>query len=206
MSTLKIYGVAGSRAFRTIWMAKELGLAYEHVPVSFAGGATRTPEYLAVNPNGHIPAIDDGGLKLCESMAINLYLARKHGKLWPKTIEDEGRAFQWSFWVMLEVEKPLLAVLFNTVVYPADKRDAAVAAKALDELQKPFKVLDQALARSPWLAGSDFTVADLNVAAVLTWVKLARVDLSAYPKLADWLGRCLGRPACAETQKLQRAA
>ena len=205
MSTLKIYGVAGSRAFRTLWMAKELGLAYEHVPTHFAGG-TKAAEFLAINPNGHIPAIEDGPLKLCESMAINLYLSRKHGKLWPKTIEDEGRAFQWSFWAMTEVEKPLLQVLFNTVFLPEDKRDKALAAKSLEELQKPFKVLDQALSKSQWLAGDDFTVADLNVAAVMSWAKPARIDFSAYPHLADWFKRCLGRPACAETQKLQRAA
>src|SRR4029077_14762078 len=83
-----------------------LGLDYENVPVHFADGSAKTPEYLAVNPNGRIPAIDDNGFKLWESMAINLYLAKKHGSgLLPKTMEDEAQAIQWSFWVMTEVEK-----------------------------------------------------------------------------------------------------
>ncbi|HEV2302443.1 MAG TPA: glutathione S-transferase N-terminal domain-containing protein, partial [Stellaceae bacterium] len=77
MSALRIYGVARSRAFRTLWMAGELGLDYEQVPVDL--GETRSPAYLAVNPNGHIPAIDDEGFILWESMAINLYLAKKYG-------------------------------------------------------------------------------------------------------------------------------
>jgi glutathione S-transferase len=81
-----------------------------------------------VNPNGRIPAIDDNGFKLWESMAINLYLARKHGSgLLPKTMEDEAQAIQWSFWVMTEVEKPALAVLLHRFFLPEDQRDSRLA-------------------------------------------------------------------------------
>src|SRR5438067_11092241 len=76
---LKIYGIPRSRAFRTLWMAKELGLEYENIPIDFANDGTRTPEYLRINPNGHVPTIDDDGVILWESMAINLYLAKKYG-------------------------------------------------------------------------------------------------------------------------------
>ena len=87
--TLKIYGVARSRAFRTLWMAKELGLDYEHVKVDFATGETRTPAHLALNPNGQVPVIDDNGFVLWESMAINLNLAKKYGvgTLYPTRLE-----------------------------------------------------------------------------------------------------------------------
>ena len=103
MSKLKIYGVPQSRAYRTLWMANELGLDYENIPIHFADGSAKTPEYLAVNPNGRIPAIDDNGFKLWESMAINLYLAKKHASgLSPKTMEDEAQAIQWSFWAITE--------------------------------------------------------------------------------------------------------
>ena len=61
---LKIYGVARSRAFRTLWMAAELGLDYEHIKLDFADGSTRRPAYLAINPNGHVPTIDDDGFTL----------------------------------------------------------------------------------------------------------------------------------------------
>jgi Glutathione S-transferase, N-terminal domain len=60
MSRLKIYGIPMSRAFRVLWMANELGLNYENVPIHFADGSSKTPEYLAINPNGKIPAIEDG--------------------------------------------------------------------------------------------------------------------------------------------------
>src|SRR4051812_41260662 len=87
---LKIYGIPRSRAFRILWMAKELGIDYDNVPIDMGKGETRTPEFLAINPNGHIPAIEDNGLVLWESMVINLYLAKKHGAgtLYPARIED----------------------------------------------------------------------------------------------------------------------
>src|SRR5246127_4599583 len=166
--TLKIYGVARSRAFRTLWMAKELGLDYEHIKVDFATGDTRRPEYLALNPNGHVPVIDDDGLILWESMAINLYLAKKYDKsgLYPARPEDEARAWQWSFWGMTEVERPLLTALLNRAVYPERERDAAAADAAEKTLAAPLGVLDGALGAAPYLLGEEFTVADLNVAGV----------------------------------------
>ena len=95
---LKIYGIPRSRAFRTLWMAKELGLDYENVATDMGKGETRTPEFLAINPNGHIPAIDDDGFVLWESIAINLYLAKKHasGSLYPvqDTVTSENLIFQ----------------------------------------------------------------------------------------------------------------
>lgn len=203
---LKIYGVARSRAFRTLWMAGELGLPYEHVKVDFTGN-TRQPEYLAINPNGHVPAIDDDGFRLWESMAINLYLAKKYGSgaqgLYPRPLEDEARAWQWSFWGMTEVERPALTALLNRIG-PEDKRDAAAADEAERALGAPLKVLDAALTATPYLLGGHFTVADLNVASILAWARQARVDLSAFPKAAAWLKICHDRPAAQVARQLQR--
>src|ERR1700674_1850041 len=177
MSRLKIYGVPMSRAYRALWMANELGLDYESVPIHFADGSAKTPEYLAVNPNGRIPAIDDDGVVLWESMAINLYLAKKHDRgLWPKAPGEEAQAIQWSFGVMTEVEKPTLAVLLHRVFLPEDQRDPKAAEDGEQQLQGPLKVLDQALAKTGHLIGSTFTVADLNVASVLAWAKIGRAN------------------------------
>ena len=203
---LKIYGVARSRAFRILWMAKELGLDYEHVKVDFATGETRTPAHLALNPNGHIPVIDDDGFVLWESMAINLYLAKKHtaGGLYPTRLEDEARAWQWSFWGMTEVERPVLTALFHRALLPEDKRDAALADQSERELGRPLMVLDAAVANQPYLLGEHFTVADLNVASILSWARPARVDLGHVPKMADWFKRCAERPAARAARDLQR--
>jgi len=154
MSNLKVYGVAGSRAYRVLWMVNELGLDYEHVPVHFGDGSAQKPEYLAINPNGRIPAIDDDGLKLWESMAINLYLAKKHRSLWLDTLEGEAQALQWSFWVITEVEKPTLTALLHRIFLPEDKRDPKLADEGEQQLQRPLKVLEDALAKdrlSGWI-------------------------------------------------------
>jgi glutathione S-transferase len=164
-------------------------------------GSAKTPEYLAVNPNGRIPAIDDNGFKLWESMAINLYLARKHGSgLLPKTMEDEAQAIQWSFWVMTEVEKPALAVLLHRFFLPEDQRDSKLADEGEQQLQKPLEVLDQRLATTGYLVGPTFTVADLNVASVLSWARMGGVDLSGFPQVDQWLAGCLKRPAAVKAR------
>lgn len=203
---LKIYGVARSRAFRTLWMAKELGLDYEHIKVDFAIGDTRTSAHLALNPNGHVPVIDDDGFALWESMAINLYLAKKHslGKLYPSALQDEARAWQWSFWGMTEVERPVLTALFNRAILPEDKRDAAAADDAEKSLTQPLQVLDGALGRSANLLGAGFTVADLNVASILAWARPAQIDMSRHPKVAEWLKDCAERPAARAARQMQR--
>src|SRR5215472_15682581 len=156
---LKIYGVALSRAGRTLWMAEELGLRYEHIETTFTGG-TGTPEYLKINPNGRIPAIDDDGFTLWESMAINLYLAKKHGsgRLYPTRFEDEARAWQWSFWGMTEVERPAMTTLFNRVVRTEEKRDPLAAEAAEKSLAAPLKVLDGFVGPGRYLLGGKFTV------------------------------------------------
>ena len=111
---IKLYGVPLSRAFRSLWALEEIGVEYENVPVNFIGDSKK-PEYLAINPNGRIPALVDGDLTLFESMAINLYLARKYdGGLQPKALEDEARAVQWSFWGMTEIEPHLLLQWIQT--------------------------------------------------------------------------------------------
>ena len=203
---LKIYGIPRSRAFRTLWLAKELGLDYENLPIGTNDGTSRTPEFLAINPNGHIPAIDDDGFVLWESMAINLYLAKKHGagSLYPARLEDEARTWQWSFWGMTEVERPVLTAMFNRAILPEDKRDAALADECERQLQPPLKVLDQAVASQPYLLGEHFTVADLNVASILSWARPARIDLSGVAKMADWFKRCAERPAARAARDLQR--
>ena len=200
---LKLYGITQSRTFRPLWMLKELGLPFEHIPLDFHDDDLKQPEYRALNPNGRVPTLVDGELVLWESMAINLYLARRYGAdagLWPDTIEGEALAWQWSFWVMTEVEHALLTVLMHSRVLPEAERDADRAKRNLGVLGAPFRVLDQALDGREYLIGDRFSVADLNVAAVFAWCKPARVSLKDYPHLDTWLSRCLARPARKQAQ------
>lgn len=196
---IKLYGVPGSRAARCLWMLEELGLEYENVPVHFATGETQKPEYLALNPNGRIPTLDDEGFVIWESMAINLYLARRYGGgLWPASDRDQALAVQWSFWGMTEIEPPLMDILMNRAFLPEDQRDATVAAASEERLERPLAALERALEGRDHLVGASFTVADLNVASILSWGPLfGGQDLSPYPRVKTWLQACSGRPALA---------
>jgi glutathione S-transferase len=204
MSKLRIYGIARTRAFRALWIAEELKLDYEHVPIEIGPGGARKPEYLAINPNGRLPAIADDGFILWESLAITLYLAKKHGRLYPTTLEGEARAWQWSLWAVQEVDRGVNIWSLHAVRLPAEDRDPQRRAEALKVLEGPFKVLDDALAGSPYLLGEDFTVADLNVAAVIS--RAIDMDLAGTPRLAAWLKRCLERPAARAACALRAKA
>jgi glutathione S-transferase len=210
---LKIYGHPGSRAARTLWVCRELGVQFEHIPTHFADGGTKSAAFLAINPAGRIPAIDDDGFCLAESMAINIYLAKKHGgELAPRSLEDEARMLQWSFWAMTEAEKPLVTLFMQRFeVQPGSElekyfrerspKDPATEQAALKALEHPLTVLNDHLANREYLLGSSFTLADLNVASVMSMGLAARFDFSPYPGVQQWLGRCLGRPAARPPKK-----
>ena len=129
MSKVTIYGVSGSRAIRSIWMAEELkaelGIDYDHRPVHFFE-ESKTPDFLAVNPNGRVPAMDDDGFILFESLAINLYLAKKNPEsaLAPRGLKEDGLATQWSIWALTELENHFIALVVrhpNVAMFPPDE-------------------------------------------------------------------------------------
>ena len=206
MSNLRIYGVARTRAFRALWMAKEVGLDYEHLPIEIGDAGARSPDFLAINPNGRVPVIVDNGFVLFESLAITLYLAKKHsnGKLYPGTLEGEAKAWQWSLWAVTEVDRGVNIWSLHAVRLPPAERDAVMRDEALKVLVAPFRVLDAAVTKEQYLLGNNFTVADLNVAAVIS--RAIDMDLSAAPNLRAWLTRCLNRPAAREALALKTKA
>jgi len=206
MSGLRIYGIARTRAYRALWVAMELGLDYEHLPIEIGDAGARSPEFLAINPNGRLPVIVDDGFVLFESLAITLYLAKKHslGKLYPATLEGEARAWQWSFWAIAEVDRGVNIWSLHAVRLPPQERNAALREEALKVIASPFRVLDAALKEEPYLLGREFTIADLNVAAVIS--RAVDMDLAAWPNLKAWLQRCLERPAARTALALKTKA
>jgi glutathione S-transferase len=201
--TLRIHGVPRSRTFRNLWAAEEAGVAYENIPTTFTDGV-KEPAFLAVNPNGRIPAIEDGAFALWESLAINLYIAKRYGgALYPASIEDEARTWQWSLWAANEIEKALIDMVSHRVVLPPGKRDEALAKSSEEKLQRPLDVLESHLAGSPFLLGDGFTVADLNVAGVMYASWWFKTDYSRRPHIKAWLERCFARPAAQRARKLR---
>jgi len=214
--SLKIYGIGASRAARPLWAAIELQLAFEHVPVSYLGGATRTTEFLAVNPNGHIPVLEDarpeGKVTVWESMACALYVAKVHGQpdgvsITPVTAQEEADALRFSFWAVTEVEKDALTVLMHRLAMPADQRKPELADAAELRLRVPLKVLEAHLQSQKklgcdYLSSKRFTIADLCVASVLSWVKSSTLLMTEFPGVKAWLDSCVGRPAFTASRKM----
>jgi glutathione S-transferase len=195
MAGLKVYGIAQSRASRTLWCVRELGVAYDLVETDFKTDAKK-PDYLKLNPNGRVPTIVDGDVVVFESLAINLYLAEKYGNkaggLQPSTEAGRAHALQWTIWGLTEIDPHLTRIMRGKVQTQDDLPGAEAAIAALG---RPLKVLDGVLAGKTYLEEERFTVADMNLAMTMTNLTRSGMDLSAYPNVKAWLDRCLARPA-----------
>jgi glutathione S-transferase len=202
---LQLYGNPRSRAMRCLWMLEEMGEPYQLIEKSTRADELQSAAYVRLNPNARIPTLVDGDLVLWESMAINLYLANKYaGPMHCVDPKMLGLATQWSFWAMLEMEALLLDLLQHRAVLPEFARDASFVERDELLLRKPLGVLNNALSGRDHLAGGNFTVADLNVASILVWGKMGRLDLSAHSNVAQWLDSCLARPAYRRVRDLAK--
>jgi glutathione S-transferase len=213
--SLTIYGIPASRAVRPLWAATELGLDFQHVKLAYQGGATRTPAFLAINPNGHVPAVvdarTDGDVVVWESMECALYIARHHGpadgvSITPATPREDAEALRWSFWAMTETEADALTVLMHRMAMPEERRKPELADAAERRLAAPLRVIEQHLqkqkdAGQTHLAAARFTVADLCVASVLNWARPSRALMTAHPLTHDWILRCMARPAYVQVRE-----
>lgn len=191
-----IYGSIGSRASRCLWVAEETGMDFDWQPISTLDGSNRTPEYLAINPSGKIPAMKDDELVLTESFAINQYLAERYGggTIWPDDIGLRALAQQWTFWSATEVERYITELFPHFVMLPPEERDPARIEKLVPELMEKLAQLDAALASRDYLLG-DFSLADINLAVQsFTFVDRFKLSLESLPDLDAWTTRCRNRP------------
>jgi glutathione S-transferase len=195
--TLKIYGIARSRALRTLWMAHELGISFDLIEVPPGPEGSRKPEYLRLNPNGQVPFIDDDGLILCESIAINLYLAKKHGgPIGPANLAEDGQMTMWGFWTVNEIEPHAITVLYNSAERPEAERNSTMLAAAVEALKAPLTVLERKLQEGRgYLIGRRFTVADLNMISCLFYLRFAPQILADKPTIRAWYDGAMARPA-----------
>jgi glutathione S-transferase len=203
---LKIYGVYRSRATRPLWLAEEMGIAFEHVPViqayrlpePMAEGCpfnTMSQEFLDINPMGSVPSIDDDGFLLHESLAISVYLARKYGgALGPKDIQEEALMMQWSLFAATSIETPALKISATIGGGKQEteegKADIAVSARLL---KRPLDVLEKHLATNAYMLGDRFTAADINVAEIVRYAQGYAPLLNERPALKAWLEKCQAR-------------
>jgi len=200
MAALTLYGMAGSRAIRSIWAMEEVGVPYTHVPTHFIE-ESKAADYVAINPNGRIPCLVDGDLVLFESMAINLYMAETYKpELLPAGAGDRAKAVQWSVWAISEIEPLQMQLVMQQVFTPKEQRSDTVIAEVTTKLDRPLSVLNSHLADRSYLVSDAFTIADLNLAGVMDVLEMIRFDLAGYPHVRAWLDRCYARPSYASAK------
>lgn len=201
---ITIYGSPRSSSGRCFWCLEEVGVLYQAKSINFQAKEHKSEAYLAINPSGKVPALIDGDVTLTESMAINFYLAEAYKPaLLGQTSKEKALALQWSFWAISELQPPLITIFIQKVFVPEDKRDAAVIEENMQKLPALLQVLDATLAKNDYLAGSDFSLADLNTASVASICMAVGASMSDYPNILKWLGLINQRPAFKKYQGLK---
>ena len=204
---ITLYGVYRSRASRPLWLLAECGTAFRHVPViqayrldqpksPDAALNTASPAFLAINPLGQVPALEDEGLLLSESLAITLYIARRHGGiLGPQSDAETALMEQWALFAATAIEGPALEIL-NTLNVGGDPAEAQshIAINA-DKLRRPLARLQGHLSAHSHLVADRFTVADINTAECLRYAQTHPTLLAEFPAVKAWLETCQSRPA-----------
>ncbi|MGL4311272.1 MAG: glutathione S-transferase family protein [Paracoccaceae bacterium] len=197
----KLYGMYRSRATRNLWLAAELGITLDLVPVTQAYRLpdpaapdaplnTRSPEFLAISPQGAIPVLQDGYLLLTESLAINFYLAEQAGgPLAPQDAAERAQMLQWSLFAATSIESASLATL-----RALEAGDTATADAQAATLRRPLATLDAHLAAHGHPVGGRFTLADIALAECIRYAQGHPV-VGEYPAVQDWLLACQARPA-----------
>lgn len=196
---VKVYGYPKSRSLRITWLLEEMAQKYDYQTIDFAKGDHRAAAFLAINPAGKVPAIEDGELVISESAAIVAYLADRYseGRLIPAAGSAQRARFdQWSYFVISELEQPLWTIGKHKFALPAEHRVAAIMATAQWEFQQALSLLSQGLADNDYLLGPQFSAVDILVAQTLLWGLWFKQPIEQ-PNLQAYIERLKSRPAMA---------
>jgi glutathione S-transferase len=195
---LKLYNSKVSPYARKVRLvAAELDLPVEIVEVDFQKGEQRSAKYLAMNPNGKVPVLDDDGFVLWESIAILKYLAGKTGKLLPADARAKAEAEQWMIWWANHPEPAIELLIYELVLKPffgKPGNDAAIIAEAHDQLGRFLPILEKRLAGRDYVM-DELSIVDFAMAPLLELgARRLNVGLEKYPNITAWLGRLQAKP------------
>ena len=195
---LKILGrKTSSNVQKVLWCCDEIGLSFEREDIGGEFGKNKTPEYLALNPNGLVPTIDDGGFTLWESNSCVRYLAARYGKgkLWPADLQLAANASRWMDWQLSTVNAPGGTLFRALLKNPKDDIPAAELEAARQRAGEVWKMLDAQLAKTPFVAGKELTVGDIALGnAIHRWFKFP-IERPSLPNLKAWYERLCTRSA-----------
>jgi glutathione S-transferase len=191
---MKLYNADLSpNALRVRAVAFELGIELEMVDIDIRAGDTKTEAFLALNPNGKVPVLEDGDFVLWESRAINTYLAslKPERGLYPDDPKTRAKVDQWSYWQAIHLGPAMQRISFERVVKKAlgrgEPNEEAIAGQIKDTEQF-LGVFEIGLGDNDWIAG-DLTVADFALATTFQYRKPAKISLDAFPKVEAWISR-----------------
>ncbi|WP_417346367.1 glutathione S-transferase family protein [Ferrimonas sp.] len=192
---ITLYGFPRSRSLRISWLLEELGVEWQYSLVDFNKGEHRSPDFLAVNPAGKVPALTDGELTLLESGAICLHLAEKYGNHWlPQPGTDEAaRHHQLLFFTLCELEQPLWTIGKHKFALPKELRVPQIVETAAWEFARATSVIESWVPEQGYLLGENPTVADILLAHTLNWAHSFKTPLPE--KLENYRLRLSQRPA-----------
>lgn len=199
---LRIWGRANSsNVMKLLWLCEELGIAFERIDAGGAFGGTRTPEYLARNPNALVPVIEEeDGFVLWESNAIMRYLARTRGAgrgLYPDDARAAADCDRWMDWQQTALNPPLVTVYFTLFRIPEPERDWAAFEKARAQVAALFSMLEDRLVKQDFICGAGFTLADIALGIyAYRWLKLP-IERPPTPNLQRWHDALAARPGFA---------
>lgn len=175
----------------------ELGVDHDRVRIDIRNGEQRTPEYLAINPNGKVPCLVVDGTPIFEGLAIHLWLGERFGVargLWPAADTPERlQAMSWCAWAYVTYSAMINRLMLATREGPL--RDSAQAAAAGQGAAELLGLLEDRLGSQPWMLGGDYSLVDLVVAQVVGYGTYVGAGVDAYPAVAAWLAQVQARPA-----------
>jgi glutathione S-transferase len=194
---MKLYWSPRSRSFTALWLMEETGQPYERVLTDITTGAQRAPEYLAINPMGKVPALQDGAATLGEAAAICAYVAERcpDAKLAPP-LGDPSRA-KYLYWLFYGP-----SCIEPAIVQLATKIEMNPVAAGWGDAQRVIDVLDAALQKGPWLLGENFSAADIVIGSGLNFGMRLFKMIPARPSFEAYVARCMARPAFQRAEKI----
>jgi len=187
---MKLYWAPRSRSFSALWLMEETGQPYERVLTDITKGAQKTPEYLAINPMGKVPALSDGEAALAEAAAICAYVAERYPQAQLAPPVGDPRRAKYLYWLFFAP-----SCIEPAMVQLATKIEMSPVSAGWGDAQRVFDVLDAALAKGPWILGDQFSAADVAIGSALNFaVRLFKMAPSR-PSFERFLDACAARPA-----------
>jgi glutathione S-transferase len=198
---LKVWGRRSAfNVQKVMWVVAELGLPHERIDVGGAFGGLDDPAFLAINPHGRIPVIDDAGLVVWESHAIIRYLCARYGSgtLWPPDAAERSFADRWMDWSATTLQRDFMDLFWGYYRTPDDERDWPRIRELIERCACHYRLLDAQLAQRPYLGGNDFTMADVPAGTTLYRYLGLDLERPPIPYVEAWYRRLAARRAYRE--------